>query len=383
MRPWTGRADGPGLYVDAGRLAPDPTRWPAFERVGEGVVRLPFDPEAAAVRLVTETYAPHHRPWHTWLPIESGRIPGALKDRLLTRSLRPRLADAAAFPRWPVEPSVENLRALVLEAARAAGAAPAPAPLWPDGKRWAATLSHDLDTESSVRRDVWRPFADLEEAHGLRSSWHVCTAHARSSWRALEELARRGHEIAWHGPRHDYRFSYRPPEAIRAAAREAVAALAPFGLRGLRSVNFLRTPGLYAGIDGVLGYDSSPRDTAAELNSGHVREGCCTVFPFFSGNLVVLPVTVPDDLSLRALAGDDADATARRQEEKLAWIRGVGGLAMSLTHPEPWISARPGAFAAYGRLVASLAADRECWTPLPRDVEAWWRRRHAVPFGAA
>lgn len=374
LRPLKDGPVGPGVYFRPGVLATPGTVETPLERIGGGAVLLPWDPEATVERLVTEAYAPARRPWHSRLPVASSSVPVGLRRVLLRLSVGRRL-EAAGFPRWPAEPLVESVRARVLEAAKAAGLVPDAAPAWPGGCKWAAVLSHDFDSLDAFEHQRWRALAEIEESHGLRSSWHVCTEHLSAALPALEALAERGHEIGWHGPRHDYRFAYLPPERIRTEAAAAVLSLAAFGPRGFRSPNFLRTPGLMSGLSGVFGYDSSARDTAAELFSGPGRRGCCTVFPFMRNGLVELPITIPDDLSVRCLDGDDAERISAVQSAKLEWIRSVGGMAMALTHPEAWISLTPGSLLAYRRLVEAISEDPEAWKTLPRDVEAWWRKR--------
>jgi hypothetical protein len=272
---------------------------------------------------------------------------------------------------------VEGIRSLVLDAARRAGSAPEPVPFWPEGKKYAAALTHDVDSSEAWKKGYWKAFAELEEANGLRSSWHICSVHAHRWEREIEELAKRGHEIAWHGPRHDYRIAFMRPEELASTLSANRPLFARFGIRGFRSPNYLRTNRLYNGLAGALGYDSSTMDTAAEPLSPARRTGCCTVFPFFRGDLLVIPLTVPDGLTIRCLTGDDAGAIAAIQSAKIEWIKGVGGLALAITHPEAWISMRPGSFGAYRKMVERIASDHEAWKALPRDIEAWWRKRAA------
>jgi peptidoglycan/xylan/chitin deacetylase (PgdA/CDA1 family) len=238
-----------------------------------------------------------------------------------------------------------------------------------------------VDSEEAWEKGYWREFADIEEANGLRSSWHVCSIHVPRWGHCLEELARRGHEIAWHGPRHDYRIAFMAPESLAATLAGNRSLFERFGMRGFRSPNYLRTAQLYEGLAGTFGYDSSTMDTAAEPLSPLQRTGCCTVFPFFRGDLLVLPLTVPDGLTIRCLTGDDAGAIHAVQSAKLEWIKSLGGLAFAITHPEEWISMRPGSLGAYRKLVERIAADPLAWKVLPRDIEAWWRRRAAGARG--
>ncbi|MEK7765913.1 MAG: hypothetical protein AAB368_06710 [bacterium] len=334
------------------------------------------DPEAEIEALVLERRFPRRRPWHAYVPFESRWVPSRLRAALLRRRVRWGLAEREAFPRWPAEPVVEELRARVWAAARKAGLARNPAPFWPDGKRWAVALSHDLDSPEIYRRGWWKPFAELEERLGLRSSWHFCLNHLPEAAPVLDELARRGHEIAWHGFRHDYRIAYLREDRLRERIAAHVATFARWQIQGFRSPFYLRTAALSRGLSPALRYDSSARDTGTEFLSPHRREGCCTVFPFFREGLVELPLTIPEDLALTCLAGDDAGAITAAQRDKAARVREAGGVALVLTHPLRWISLRPGAFAAYRAFAESVARDPGAWRALPRDVAAWWRTRH-------
>jgi hypothetical protein len=61
--------------------------------------------------------------------------------------------------------------------------------------------------------------------------------------------------------------------------------------------------------------------------------------------------------------------------EKMDYVRGCGGMALCLTHPdymtEPWRRE------AYGRFLTDAAGDITAWRALPSEVAAWWRRRSA------
>jgi len=367
---------GPGVFYDPVPLAGF-TALPEAVVAGPGAVRIPFDPEDALDRLVTERGRGNIRPLYTYSPFESHLMPATLRWLLLHRDVRARLLDRNAFPRWPAEPCAENIRALVLDACARAGSPAVPAPFWPEGRKYASALTHDIDSLDVWKNGLWKPFAELEESHGLRSSWHVCTNHLKWAERAVEELAHRGHEIGWHGPRHDYRIAWMPERQRAAAIEKASSFFTRYGVRGFRSPNYLRSPALFDSLEGVLGYDSSSLDTAAEPFHPRTRTGCSTVFPFFRGNLLEMPITIPDGLTIRCLTGEDADSISTVQSAKIEWIKSVGGMALAITHPERWISMRPAPFTAYRRLVEKVAGDAAAWNALPRDIESWWRRRQS------
>ena len=375
LKEWTGRPEGTGVYFKDFVLR-DPADLSGLIIEPEpGVALLPFNPERTIAGLVREEYAQGGSGILSRVPFRARWIPGRIKEHLLRPLLGARLARTGVFPRWPIEPCVEDIRALVADAAKRAGTFPEPAPFWPEGKRYAAMLSHDMDSGKACRKGYWKAFAEMEEAHGLRSSWHFCTEHFRDATAVMEELSRRGHEIAWHGHRHD-------PSVLRSSGNsfsESIRANRDFfkeyGVRGFRSPNFIRTPGLYRALKGILGYDSSARDTAAEIFSSRTREGCCTVFPFMRNGVLEIPVTVPDDISVRCVTQDDEESIFNVQLQKIEWIRSRGGVAVTLTHPESWISLRKPLFNAYRRLVEFVSRDRCAWNVLGRDIEAWWRKR--------
>ena len=123
-------------------------------------------------------------------------------------------------------------------------------------------------------------------------------------------------------------------------------------------------------------YDSSFTDTDPyEPQPG----GCCSLLPFFIGDVVELPITLPQDHTLFIIL---RARDARTWLDKIAWIRERGGLAVVLTHPD-YVHAVP-ALPAYEELLTTVAADPEVWRPLPKEVAAWWRRRaetEVVPDG--
>ena len=116
-----------------------------------------------------------------------------------------------------------------------------------------------------------------------------------------------------------------------------------------------------------FGYDTSSPDTDPyEPQAG----GCCTVFPFFNGDMVELPITLPQDHTLFVVLGQQ-DPTIWR--DKVRHIRERGGMVLALTHPD--YAGEPRAADAYQELLRSVHADPTVWHALPREVAAWWRRR--------
>jgi hypothetical protein len=103
------------------------------------------------------------------------------------------------------------------------------------------------------------------------------------------------------------------------------------------------------------------------------RGGCCTVFPFFIGNILELPLTTAQDYSVFHILNDYSIALWKQQ---LAMLRQRNGLMSFLTHPDYLVDRR--ARAVYEKLLSHLlkmVIDEKIWAALPRDVDQWWRAR--------
>jgi len=62
--------------------------------------------------------------------------------------------------------------------------------------------------------------------------------------------------------------------------------------------------------------------------------------------------------------------------EKVEFLRARGGMALVLVHPDYVLEGDR--LDAYARLLDAFRDDPEMWTPLPREVADWWRRRAAT-----
>jgi hypothetical protein len=103
------------------------------------------------------------------------------------------------------------------------------------------------------------------------------------------------------------------------------------------------------------------------------RGGCCTVFPYFVGKLLELPLTTTQDYSLFHILGDYSISLWKAQAEL---ILARHGLVSFIAHPDYLIEAR--AREVYTDLLAyirRLRDERGVWVALPGDVDAWWRSR--------
>jgi hypothetical protein len=140
-----------------------------------------------------------------------------------------------------------------------------------------------------------------------------------------------------------------------------------WGAKGFRAPATHRSVKAMAALG--FDYDSSYSDTAPyEPQPG----GTCSLHPYFFGELVELPITMPMDHTLFEILLDD-DAT--RWIEKARWLRDRGGMALMLTHPDYLLD--PKIMRAYEQFLLWASGDPTCWHALPCEVSEWWRRRRA------
>jgi hypothetical protein len=103
------------------------------------------------------------------------------------------------------------------------------------------------------------------------------------------------------------------------------------------------------------------------------RGGCCTVMPYFIGDILELPLTTAQDYSVFHILGDYSIELWKKQ---IDLIRGKHGLISFITHPDYLIekSARQVYRDLLGHL-SRLRMTERLWIALPGEVDRWWRNR--------
>jgi peptidoglycan/xylan/chitin deacetylase (PgdA/CDA1 family) len=272
------------------------------------------------------------------------------------------------FPAWPLEESFDRLlrfytRCLLLAGARRELAFDW---FWPASHRAALILTHDVESAAGLRLAI--DLADLEEERGLRSSFNIVARSYPIDEGILRELLERGFELGIHGVYHDRSMftSHTAFESQLPMVREQAARI---GATGFRSPATHRVFEWLAELP--LDYDCSvPHSDPYEPIPG----GCCSVWPFFIGEVVELPYTMPQDHTLFTLLGHRSIALWQDQLER---VERMHGLVELLTHPDPGYLGDHTKRALYVEFLDAIRERRGLWKPLPRDVARWWRQRDA------
>ena len=293
-------------------------------------------------------------------------LPGGVRGRLQ----KARLSNwkTLNFPRWPVDRSVDLLfEQLLLLSLRSQLLERIPFIwFWPDGAPSCAIMTHDVDTQAG--RDYCAAVMDLEDAYGIKSCFYVVPERRYEVTKEyLESLRNRGFEISVHDLTHE-RNLFRNRKEFLKCAEKINAYGKEFGAIGFRAGALYRNQQWFDVLK--FSYDTSVP------NIGHLeaqRGGCCTVMPYFVGDILELPVTTTQDYALFNYLNEYSTDLWIHQTEL---IMEKHGLINIIIHPD--YIRKPREWGVFKDLLVHLAQLREekgLWIPKAGEVDRWWRQR--------
>ena len=284
--------------------------------------------------------------------------------QLAMRRVHAQRRRAVEFPRWPIEPVlVEGRRDARAAAVAERGGEPLPTIAdWPDGKRFATVLTHDVEGPAGVANV--RRIIEMEARHGFVSSWNFVAEWYAIDADLFDHVRASGGEIGLHAIKHDCKL-FGSREQFEKELPAIHRYLADWDADGFRSPATHRNAAWMPELGAR--YDSSFPDTDPfEPQAG----GCCSILPFFLGDMVELPITLTQDHTLWEILRED---TIDLWTAKSDWLIANGGLINLITHPDYLDT--PARLRMYDEFLAYLAEQRDGWNALPREVAAWWRTR--------
>jgi len=233
---------------------------------------------------------------------------------------------------------------------------------WPDGARCSIVLTHDIGNANDIEQ--LEKVSDLEESVGFRSAWYLAPEDLEADRRRIDALRVRGFEFGVRGIRAATEVSGSQP-GFRSPKPSLQRTIREGQVRGFRTPPGCRGVDWIGGLD--FDFDSSFCDTDPfDLKPG----GTCSIFPFFIGGLVELPITLGRDHTLISLLRRNPLST---WSLKAHWIASAGGMILLATEAK-FLSVES-YFAAYQDLLAELS-EFDAWRALPSEVAAWWRHRN-------
>jgi dTDP-4-amino-4,6-dideoxygalactose transaminase len=285
--------------------------------------------------------------------------------QLTLRRLYAKKQARATFPRWPIEPILveqanNELKRILTETGRER------IPIinyWPYGHRAAVILTHDVEWNDPGVKNILRVRA-VERKYNVVSSWNFVAERYEFDKSIFKTLRSEGCEIGLHGLYHDgKKFSSR--RIFEERLPKINAYVKEWGVSGFRSPATHRNPDWMPEI--AVEYDSSFPDTDPfEPQPG----GCCSIFPFFLGEMVELPITLVQDHTLiEILQKKDIELWKQKSD----WIIANHGLINIIIHPDYMVSEKNLRY--YEEFLKFITAQDNLWFALPMDVALWWRER--------
>lgn len=274
---------------------------------------------------------------------------------------------------WPISP--------------ASGVVPENWKGWPDGKRFAVVLTHDVEGSLGVSRVA--QLARLESDMGFRSSFNFVPEAYSTPKQLRETLVSNGFEVGVHGLKHDGKL-YSSREIFRQRAMRINGYLKEWNAVGFRS------PFMHHNLDWIhdleIEYDASTFDTDPFEPQ---PDGMDTIFPFWVANprtgpgYLELPYTLVQDFTLFTVLGERSIDVWKR---KLDWLVEKGGMVLLNVHPDyvsfDQSSTPAGEFPAelYRELLNYIQQRYagEYWHGLARDLSSFYRAQkplRAKPSG--
>jgi hypothetical protein len=247
---------------------------------------------------------------------------------------------------------------------------------WPETKKFALILLHDVDSIRGLKQCV--RLMDLEKRLGFRSSFNFVPEDYPTPPALMHDLTAAGFEVGVHGLKHDGKLFRHRADFLTKVPR-INHYLREWGATGFTSPSMLHKSGWIGDLN--IEYSCSTFDTDPFEPQ---PEGVNTIFPYMMSNpsrtrsYVELPYTLPQDHGLFVILKEKDN---RIWKEKLDWLARNGGMAVINTHPD---------YMNFGG--TSLAREEypvehyidfleyirreyqvQYWHVLPREMARYWR----------
>jgi hypothetical protein len=342
-------------------------------------VQLPFDPVQIVNNLRHERYQCRH-PHGRSANKTSGLVRKLyyLARPFLTIAMRKHLQrlylgdwEKIPFPHWPVDSTVESIQEqLLVLSMKSHNIRSIPFIwFWPKGALSCTAVTHDVETTAGW--NFCSQLMDIDDSFGIKSAFQVVPEERYTVHQSgLDSIKARGFELNIHDLNHDGNLMTDREEFMRRVSGINHHGK-KFGALGFRAAVLYRNIDWYHALD--FDYDMSIPNVA---HLDPQRGGCCTVFPFFNGKMIELPVTMAQDYSIFHILNDYSIDLWKQQ---IALIREKHGLMQMIVHPDYILgTAERRVYADLLTYLAELRDRGETWIALPAEVTAWWRLRNEL-----
>jgi hypothetical protein len=249
---------------------------------------------------------------------------------------------------------------------------------WPDNKRFALVLTHDVERAEGQKKCY--ELMAMEARLGFRSSYNFVAEDYVVSPELRRYLTDKRFEVGVHGLTHKGTL-YRSRKQFLSQADRINAYLKQWQAVGFRS------PSMHHNLEWIhdldIEYDTSTFDTDPFEPQ---PDGMGTIFPFWVGRggssrgYVELPYTLPQDFTLFIIL---CEKSIDIWKKKLDWIAEHGGMALLNTHPDymnfnagrPGVEEYPAHYYEHLLTYIKTRYEGQYWHPLPKEMARFWSER--------
>lgn len=278
--------------------------------------------------------------------------------RIIAARKRKRYADI-----WPIDPAAANH--------------PESWGGWPEKRKFALVLQHDVDSLKGLRQCI--RLMDIEKQLGFRSSYNFVPEGYPTPATLMRDLVATGFEVGVHGLKHDGKL-FRTPKYFLDRLPQINHYLGEWGATGFTSpsmIHRLEWIGELQIEHSCSTFDTDPFEPQPE--------GVKRIFPFTVNNasqtrtFVEIPYTLPQDHGLFVIL---REKDIRIWKQKLGWLVRNGGMAALNTHPDYMnfgttaLSREEYPVEYYIRFLEHIRKEYpgQYWHVLPREMALFWRK---------
>ncbi|MGQ9700884.1 MAG: polysaccharide deacetylase family protein [bacterium] len=265
-------------------------------------------------------------------------------------------------PDWIINDELEKLRREALTQLNYVSKIPC-IWFWPNNKEFAFVITHDVETDKGLKNI--EKIIKTETKYGLRSSFYFVAEDYDVPESLINDLKKEGFEIGIHGLNHDGKL-FSSYETFIHSSEKMKKYIYAWHVCGFRSPSLLRCAEWMKGLP--FEYDSSFPDYDP---FGPQPGGCLSIFPYFLGNLVELPITLAQDHTIFEILRLKDIAVWKK---KIDWIKKMNGMILIIIHPDYINEVR---LKLYEELLIYILEKKDGWFALARDINEWWRNRDA------
>jgi len=209
---------------------------------------------------------------------------------------------------------------------------------------------------------------DIDDSFGIKASIQlVPEGHYNVTPLFIQGIRDRGFEVNIQDLNHDGHLFRNREEFLRRAKKINEYSKA-YKTRGFRAAVLYRNLDWYDSLD--FSFDMSVPNVA---HLDPQRGGCCTVMPYFAGDILEIPLTTTQDYMLFHLLNDYSLDLWKAQIEL---IMRKNGLVSFIVHPDYVTDVKAqGIYRDLLGFLRQLRMEKRIWFAVAGEVDRWWRLR--------